>query len=516
MRAIRERVGDDFHLQVKLSTTEYGNALMPWAKKGNTIEDSVEVARWVEQAGADAIHVSSGNTFPHPDNPAGAFSAKDVVATYDVMLSSGIHTFRNYLLFRTWPFSRLLERRARRSPDELEGANLGDAAAIKRAVSIPVLCTGGFQRASTIAEAIRRGDCDAVTIARALIATPDLVRHFEAGRDEPPNPCTYCNKCLYAVLESPLGCYDERRYATREEMLAEILSVYPRRAGGGGVVTTSATRYGKAEFLPREQREGTALCLSGGGYRAALFHLGALRRLNELGILAQVDTLTSVSGGSIFAAQLATHLAREPDAWPAGGGVVAGWEEGVARPMRAFVGRDIRTKTALRGFHPLRWFDQNAAIEALAKRYAAGPAPGRLDELPARPRFVICASDMRFREQWVFDSAGRIGSPLGRLVLAHRGVDARPRRRRLVLCAGAVPADARPRRRRGAARRRSTRAPTASGWFARSTSRTAASTTTSGSSRSGGTTRWCSSPTPRPRCPSIRRCGRSGARFATP
>jgi NTE family protein len=176
-------------------------------------------------------------------------------------------------------------------------------------------------------------------------------------------------------------------------------------------VSTTATRYGKAEFLPREQREGTALCLSGGGYRAALFHLGALRRLNELGILAQVDTLTSVSGGSIFAAQLATHLARDPGAWPADGGVVSGWEEGVAQPMRAFTRRNIRTGPALRGFHPLRLFDQNAAIDALAERYAEGPAPGRLDELPPRPRFVICASDMRFREQWVFDSAGRIGSP---------------------------------------------------------------------------------------------------------
>jgi len=48
--------------------------------------------------------------------------------------------------------------------------------------------------------------------------------------------------------------------------------------------------------------------------------------------------------------------------------------------------------------------------EALARRYAEGPAQGGLDELPPRPRFVICATDMRFREQWVFDSAGRIGS----------------------------------------------------------------------------------------------------------
>jgi 2,4-dienoyl-CoA reductase-like NADH-dependent reductase (Old Yellow Enzyme family) len=143
-----------------------------------------------------------------------------------VLLSSGRHTFRNYLLFRTWPFSRIVEHRARRSLKQVEGASLGDAAAVKAAVSIPVLCTGGFQRASTIADALRRGDCDAVTIARALIATPDLVEHYRAGRDEPPRPCSYCNKCLYAVLESPLGCYDERRYPSREAMLEEILSVF--------------------------------------------------------------------------------------------------------------------------------------------------------------------------------------------------------------------------------------------------------------------------------------------------
>ena len=93
--------------------------------------------------------------------------------------------------------------------------------------------TGGFQRASLIRGAIERGDCDAVAIARGLIANNDLVRHFEAARDEAPRPCTYCNKCLYAVLESPLGCYDERRYAARAEMIAQVMSVFegePARA----------------------------------------------------------------------------------------------------------------------------------------------------------------------------------------------------------------------------------------------------------------------------------------------
>jgi 2,4-dienoyl-CoA reductase-like NADH-dependent reductase (Old Yellow Enzyme family) len=97
-------------------------------------------------------------------------------------------------------------------------------------VSIPVLCTGGFQTASVIAGAIERGDCDAVTIARPLVANPDLVRWFEAGHDTAPRPCTYCNKCLYSFLEHPLGCYDETRFASRAEMVDEILSVYREAA----------------------------------------------------------------------------------------------------------------------------------------------------------------------------------------------------------------------------------------------------------------------------------------------
>jgi 2,4-dienoyl-CoA reductase-like NADH-dependent reductase (Old Yellow Enzyme family) len=234
VRAIRTEVGDDYHLQVKLSARDRGNALMPWARRGTSLDDSVQVSRWLEEAGVDAIQVSTGNAFPHPDNPAGEFSAADVVQSYDVLLSSGRYTFRNYLLFRTWPFSRLFEWRAGRSLEQLEGANLPDARAIKRVVSIPVLCTGGFQRASHAAAAIERGDCDAVAVVRALIANPDLARLYEQGHDVPPNPCTYSNKCLYNVLENPLGCYDERRYGSREEMVREILSVYEPAGSEGG------------------------------------------------------------------------------------------------------------------------------------------------------------------------------------------------------------------------------------------------------------------------------------------
>ena len=44
---------------------------------------------------------------------------------------------------------------------------------------------------------------------------------------------------------------------------------------------------------------GVVLCLSGGGYRAMVFHLGVLRRLNDGGYLPTLDRVSSVSGGSI-------------------------------------------------------------------------------------------------------------------------------------------------------------------------------------------------------------------------
>ncbi|MCI0654819.1 MAG: patatin-like phospholipase family protein, partial [Methylococcaceae bacterium] len=44
------------------------------------------------------------------------------------------------------------------------------------------------------------------------------------------------------------------------------------------------------------------LSLSGGGFRAALFHIGTLARLAELDLLRHVQVLSTVSGGSIIGA----------------------------------------------------------------------------------------------------------------------------------------------------------------------------------------------------------------------
>jgi len=226
MRAIRAEVGQDFHMQVKISAVDHNDAVEPWLPTGTTLEDSIQVARWIEAAGADALHVSTGSYFPHPWNPPGKFPLQTATDTYDTMISSGRYGLRNYLAFRYLrPIVHLAWYRTTRGRPE-EGIGLEEARAIKAAVSIPVISTGGYQRASAIRAAIAGGGCDAVSIARPLMANPDLPLMFARGLEEAPKPCTYCNKCLINVLENPLGCYEESRYASYDAMMKELLAFY--------------------------------------------------------------------------------------------------------------------------------------------------------------------------------------------------------------------------------------------------------------------------------------------------
>ena len=230
VKAIRAKVGPDFHLQMKISAVDYNNAVLKFEKPGNTLPDSVQVCKWLVEAGVDAIHVSTGSSFPHPKNPAGIDLPTDILAdTYDTLGGSGTNTIRNLLIFQNPLTARLFRQQWLEGgvpADRIEGSLLGDSRAIKAAVSVPIICTGGFQTASVIRNAITSGSCDAVSAARPLIANNDLVKHFAAGLDKAPKPCTYCNKCLAHVVEHPLGCYEESRFKNREEMLEQIMSVF--------------------------------------------------------------------------------------------------------------------------------------------------------------------------------------------------------------------------------------------------------------------------------------------------
>jgi len=146
---------------------------------------------------------------------------------------------------------------------------------------------------------------------------------------------------------------------------------------------------------------GLGLCLSGGGYRAALLHLGAIRRLNELGLLGHVDTVSSVSGGSIVAAHLA--LAVRP--WPEPGVPFAEFENDVVQPLRKLMKTDIRTWPVMSRLLPWNWFRTDNGARQLAKQYDHLLTNGATwNVLADFPRFVLSATDMVFGTEWIFDT----------------------------------------------------------------------------------------------------------------
>jgi len=152
----------------------------------------------------------------------------------------------------------------------------------------------------------------------------------------------------------------------------------------------------EARYRPGRERKGIALCLSGGGFRAALFHAGAIRRLNELGVLSRVRTISSVSGGSIASGLLATvwtRLERVGDRF-------TNLETLFEQPLRAFCGSNIRNGPLLWGrLNPRNWprllSSAFSATDLLVLQYQRLLGSVRLSALPDTPRFVFCAANLQ-------------------------------------------------------------------------------------------------------------------------
>lgn len=142
-------------------------------------------------------------------------------------------------------------------------------------------------------------------------------------------------------------------------------------------------------------REGVALCLSGGGYRAMLFHLGTVWRLAEAGWLPKLDRVSSVSGGSITAAALAvawTNLrVNDP-------GLMGRFESLVVRPVRDLAGRTVDvwavgSGVALPG--SIADYVENAYNNAIFN-------DATLQDLPDWPFFSFNATNVQTGALWRF------------------------------------------------------------------------------------------------------------------
>jgi NTE family protein len=163
-----------------------------------------------------------------------------------------------------------------------------------------------------------------------------------------------------------------------------------------------------------------ALALSGGGFRATLFHVGSLWRLNELGILRKLGRISSISGGSITAGVLA-------EAWGKlafNNGTAANFRDLIVDPLRAFCRRDVDVPAIGEGVL-LPWKRASDKIETTYRSYLV---QGTLQDLPDIPRFIFGATNLQtgrsFRFSKLYMGDYRIGLvknptlPLARVIAA--------------------------------------------------------------------------------------------------
>ena len=165
-------------------------------------------------------------------------------------------------------------------------------------------------------------------------------------------------------------------------------------------------------------RSGIGLCLSGGGYRAMLFHVGSIWRLNEFGYLPKLERISSVSGGSITAGVLGSRW-RELQFDE--NGVATNLQQVFVEPLRTFAGKTVDVWAILGG---ILWF--GTIGEHVARAYRRNLFGGKtLQALPDRPRFVINATNVqsgvlcRFSKPYLWDyRVGQVPSPVVELATA--------------------------------------------------------------------------------------------------
>jgi predicted acylesterase/phospholipase RssA len=139
------------------------------------------------------------------------------------------------------------------------------------------------------------------------------------------------------------------------------------------------------------------LALSGGGFRATLYHLGLVRFLRDAGILSQVTHITAVSGGSIIAAHLGLN-------WNRYTGSASEFDD-AANELLALVRMDLRNRIvrryglgfALRGPRRLlglsnRRLTRTGLLEYLYERYLYGDTS--LFQLPENPQLHLLATNL--------------------------------------------------------------------------------------------------------------------------
>jgi 2,4-dienoyl-CoA reductase-like NADH-dependent reductase (Old Yellow Enzyme family) len=148
--AIRGTVGKEFLVMAKVNCADF-------VTDGLLFEDSLRVCRMLAEKGIDALEISGGIG---NDKENGALRTK-------------IHTREQEAYFASY------------------------AAIIAKEVKIPVILTGGLRSLEVMEHLLSDTDLAYFSLARPLLAEPDLIRQWHAGRRDKAR-CLSCNKCIAA------------------------------------------------------------------------------------------------------------------------------------------------------------------------------------------------------------------------------------------------------------------------------------------------------------------------------
>lgn len=209
LRAIRSCVGPDYPVLAKINGAD-----LLMVKGGLETSDLVRIALALEAEGLDAVEISCGHYESGFPMMRGRFDG-----FFEAQVKEGAGQFMSPAMkvaarLANAPIAAV----ANRLWSPREGFNLEFARQFKKALRIPVITVGGFLSANTMEEAIARGDTDAVSIGRAMIADPFLVKHLREGTQGPQ--CDFCNGCIARAGGSPVDCYNENLRESRQQMLA--------------------------------------------------------------------------------------------------------------------------------------------------------------------------------------------------------------------------------------------------------------------------------------------------------
>ena len=175
VRAMRNAVGDDFPLTVKLGMRDF-------VPGGLTLEEGLETAVALEGLRVDAIEVSAGLTSAKMESAAQYVGLGRRRALEDMLL---------HRLFAT---------------PKPEGLFLEEARRLREAVQCPIILVGGLRTVERMESVVAEGIADFISLARPLIREPDLVRKIERGKRGWVE-CTSCNICLQHEGFHSLRCW---------------------------------------------------------------------------------------------------------------------------------------------------------------------------------------------------------------------------------------------------------------------------------------------------------------------